>query len=259
MATPRRIPINRNNKFFSEEDFNLEMVVYKTTNLVNGKIYVGQDSKNDPNYIGSGKIMKYAIKKYGKDNFIKEVIEYCETKEMLDEKEKYWIGYYNSTDKGIGYNITKGGEGCLGLRHSEETKQHMKIINTGKNNPMWGKVLPKESLNKRSKKVKEEGTFKDENNPNFKFKIDKDKLYNLFINQNMKIKDIANIYGCSKDVINRNLRKYDINKPKSNKYNLDINKINQLLNEGLSQVEIGKYFGCSNKIINKFIKKHKDE
>jgi hypothetical protein len=42
------------------------------------------------------------------------------------------------------------------------------------------------------------------------------------------------------------------------KYNLNINKINEMLEEGLTQVEIGKHFGCSNKIINKFIKKHKN-
>lgn len=69
----------------------------------------------------------------------------------------------------------------------------------------------------------------------------------------MKIKDIANIYGCCKDVIG-----YNIKKPKRNKYNLNINKINEMLSKGLTQVKIGEYFGCSNKIINKFIKKHKN-
>ena len=50
------------------------MVIYKTTNLINGKIYIGQDSKNNPKYLGSGVIFLKAIKKYGKENFVKETL-----------------------------------------------------------------------------------------------------------------------------------------------------------------------------------------
>ena len=45
------------------------MIIYKTTNLVNGKIYIGKDSKNNPNYLGSGNLLKKALIKYGKENF----------------------------------------------------------------------------------------------------------------------------------------------------------------------------------------------
>lgn len=48
------------------------MIIYKTTNKINGKIYVGLDTKNNPKYLGSGKIIKFAIKKYGKENFEKK-------------------------------------------------------------------------------------------------------------------------------------------------------------------------------------------
>lgn len=187
MATPRRIPINRVNKFFSNEDFNLEieMVIYKTTNLVNGKIYIGQDSKNNPGYLGSGKIIKYAIKKYGKENFKKEILETCNTKDILDERERFWIKELNSRDKNVGYNITEGGEGCLGLTHTEETKNHMRIINTGKNNPMYGVKLPKQTLIKRSEKVIKNGTFKGKNNGNFKFDIDMGLLKKIIFNRKL--------------------------------------------------------------------------
>ena len=87
------------------------MIIYKTTNLINGKIYIGQDSKNNPNYIGSGKILKRAIIKYGKYNFRKEILEKCQSKTELNEKEIYWIDKLNTTNLNIGYNLTLGGEG----------------------------------------------------------------------------------------------------------------------------------------------------
>ena len=87
------------------------MYIYKITNLINGKIYIGQTTKIDPDYFGSGLLISYSIKKYGKENFKKEILEYCTTKEELNNREKYWIKELNSQDKNIGYNIAFGGEG----------------------------------------------------------------------------------------------------------------------------------------------------
>ena len=81
------------------------MRIYKTINLINGKIYVGQDYNNRDNYLGSGKIILKAIKKYKKENFKKEILEECNSQEELDEKEKYWILKLDSTNPNIGYNI----------------------------------------------------------------------------------------------------------------------------------------------------------
>jgi hypothetical protein len=85
------------------------MVIYKTTNLLNGKYYVGKDEKNNPKYLGSGKILKTAITKYGLENFKKEILESCKTKEELNEKEVYWINSLSAIT--LGYNITDGGTG----------------------------------------------------------------------------------------------------------------------------------------------------
>lgn len=87
--------------------------IYKTTNLVNGKIYIGQHIGNRKNYLGSGKLIKRAIIKYGKENFSLEVLEYIENtdKELLDSRERFWIKFFNSTDDTIGYNICSGGQG----------------------------------------------------------------------------------------------------------------------------------------------------
>lgn len=85
------------------------MIIYKTTNLVNGRIYIGKDKHNNDKYLGSGKILKQAISKYGRDNFVKEVIEKCEDEKVWLEREVYWIKYFNSIEEG--YNIALGGNG----------------------------------------------------------------------------------------------------------------------------------------------------
>jgi hypothetical protein len=109
------------------------MIIYKTTNLVNGKIYIGQDSKNNINYFGSGDLIKRAIKKYGLTNFKKETLCLCETQSELNEMEQKFISEYNSTDKSIGYNICIGGTNgtMLNRKHSKETKQQMSEIRNG--------------------------------------------------------------------------------------------------------------------------------
>lgn len=87
------------------------MQIYKITNLVNGKIYIGKDTVSDKNYYGSGILIKRAIEKYGIENFKKEILEECISNNDLCLKEKYWIEYYGSTNLKIGYNISKGGDG----------------------------------------------------------------------------------------------------------------------------------------------------
>jgi len=90
------------------------VVIYKTTNLINGKIYIGQLAREDPNYLGSGEILKKAIKKYGKENFTRETIAYCNSKDELDSLEIFYIKIYNSKDPN-GYNLTGGGGGTVGF------------------------------------------------------------------------------------------------------------------------------------------------
>lgn len=92
--------------------------IYKITNKINGKIYIGQTIKNyeerfrqhQLNYnkeYFSQIVLYKAFKKYGIENFSFEAIEEVE-KEKLDEREKYWIKYYNSYFDG--YNSTLGGK-----------------------------------------------------------------------------------------------------------------------------------------------------
>lgn len=87
------------------------MQIYKITNLINGKIYIGKDENNRKNYFGSGKIIKLAIKKYGKENFKKEILQECDTRENIIFAEQWWIWHLNSKYPN-GYNIANGGEGA---------------------------------------------------------------------------------------------------------------------------------------------------
>jgi len=116
------------------------MIIYKTTNLINNKIYIGKDSINNPKYLGSGIKIKLAIKKYGKDKFKKEIIEEGLDEKILNEREIFWINKFNSTDRKIGYNITYGGEGGDTISNNPNKKEiginhSLAMIEYHKNNP----------------------------------------------------------------------------------------------------------------------------
>lgn len=105
--------------------------IYITTNHVNGRQYIGQKKYDKSGkwkkYLGSGIVLKRAIEKYGESNFSKEIIEECETKEALDDREKYWIDYYNAVDSDDFYNIASGGDGGNTIAgYSEEQMEQYK-------------------------------------------------------------------------------------------------------------------------------------
>jgi group I intron endonuclease len=87
------------------------MQIYKVINKINGKWYIGKDVSDRPYYYGSGKALKNAIVKYGKENFEKIILETCKSKEDLIEREKHWIAITNATLDKMSYNIASGGEG----------------------------------------------------------------------------------------------------------------------------------------------------
>lgn len=86
--------------------------IYKTTNTINNKIYVGKHSTEniDDGYLGSGKILKDAISKYGKENFTREIVEYFDSPEdvFLKEHEIVNLDFINRCDT---YNLKCGGDG----------------------------------------------------------------------------------------------------------------------------------------------------
>lgn len=108
------------------------MVIYKITNLLNGKIYVGQTQRSFEERISEhkyhGKLyIDREIKKYGWENFKAEIIEECQTVEELNEREIFWIATLN-TLKPNGYNLTVGGSGCYEHLHAPDSIQKMSDI-----------------------------------------------------------------------------------------------------------------------------------
>lgn len=125
------------------------MVIYKITNTVNNKVYVGKRALSSEfflrsNYWGSGKYIKKAIKKYGKEVFIREVICECISLKDMNEKEKYHITNLNSFSP-RGYNIQKGGEGGNnGVKKRVFTKKWIDNIGKGRKGiSAWNKGLKK--------------------------------------------------------------------------------------------------------------------
>lgn len=125
------------------------MVIYKTTNLVNGKQYIGRDSHNNPNYLGSGISIRSAIKKYGKENFKKEILEVCSSQEELKEREEYWLNYYDAGGNDMFYNMHNSSCGAeFGKPRSEETKRKLREMFSGEKSPNYGKPLSEETKRK---------------------------------------------------------------------------------------------------------------
>lgn len=154
---------------------NLEVygIIYKITNLINNKIYIGQTTagfNRRYSYFGNNdieRVYKYhkhykdiegyynphllnAIEKYGFDNFkVDKVFDIAFSKEELDIKEQSWISIYDSFENG--YNRCEGGKGSKGKKHTDEWKENHSSIMKGENNPFYGKHHTEETKEKLSK------------------------------------------------------------------------------------------------------------
>lgn len=128
-------------------------IVEKSKNAV---VYVGVDSKNngsgDPNYLGSGVIIKRKIEKHGKDGFEKNVLERCKTREGLEKAERHWIQKLNTIVPN-GYNIAEGGYN--GNTFLGKTKEEIKEICEKKNKKLRALLKIPEVRKERIKQLKE--------------------------------------------------------------------------------------------------------
>jgi hypothetical protein len=89
------------------------------------------NNSRDINYLGSGRNFKIDLKLYGKHNFKKYIIDYCDSQLQADEQEIYWIKFYNSRNKAIGYNVSPGGHNGDVISMHPERERICKAISNG--------------------------------------------------------------------------------------------------------------------------------
>jgi group I intron endonuclease len=147
------------------------MVIYKITNKINNKSYIGQTIKTLNNRWSShirertNTYFHNAIKKYGVDNFTLETLCECKTPEILNIMETFYIIIHKSHRSQNGYNLTWGGEdnpmnhkdarkkvqlANIGKKHSEESKKRMSNAKIGKISNWKGKTPSNETKQKMS-------------------------------------------------------------------------------------------------------------
>lgn len=164
--------------------------IYKVTNTINGMFYVGKSNNIERRFsqhlegYQSATLLKRAINKYGPENFVLDILEECDEKD-LNEREKYWISKLDARNRSVGYNIHPGGdggdvcsamppemyeefckkvsEGVTGRTWTDHQREVMSEKMSGKGNPMYGK----HSSEKQKKAVSEaakrrKGNFSDE-------------------------------------------------------------------------------------------------
>lgn len=114
------------------------MNIYKIQNKINNKIYIGQTVKclsdRIAEHIKTKSCIGNALRKYGLESFIISIIDEADIKEILNEKEKYWIKTLDCKAP-KGYNLTDGGEGGCGIIQSEETRRKRSESLKGKKRP----------------------------------------------------------------------------------------------------------------------------
>ena len=134
-------------------------ILYKTTNLLNDKTYIGmhQTDKLEDDYLGSGVAFKKALKKYGKENFKREILEFCNSYIELLERESILVDEDWIKDKN-NYNLKTGGQSSGFL--SEESKN--KISETLKRRYDNGEIVSKRPFGIEPWNKNKKGTYSEE-------------------------------------------------------------------------------------------------
>lgn len=137
-----------------------KFIIYKITNNINGKSYIGQHKYYnsllvEDNYMGSGIHLKRAQKKYGIENFTKEIITIAMSKSEADVLERYYIEKERKSNTYGCYNIADGGYGggMKGHHHSEESKSQISDSNKG-HKPSFCRPRTEEEKQKMREKMK---------------------------------------------------------------------------------------------------------
>jgi group I intron endonuclease len=229
---------------------NFNCGIYCIKNLVNNKIYIGS-SKNIKsrkynhfyelrNNTHKNSYLQRSYNKYGKDNFIFYMLEYCSEDDITD-REQFWMDITKCYDRDVGYNI------CLSpnnIKISEETREKLRIGSTGNKNCL-GKKHTKEHIEKTAnfhrgrKRSIETRNRISEKMSKYKYLVDK---WIILYNNGYSYCKIGREYNVSASVVRSNLIKYNgnISTPKNKKYYHMINEVKQLYDYGYSYKQISE-------------------
>lgn len=192
------------------------MIVYKYTNTINKKSYIGitirdleERHKEHISHINDDVAFHRAMKKYGVENFTLDIIDKAKSLEELKVKEKYWIEHFNTyahAEESQGYNLTLGGDGVEGRPLSEESRNKIRLAALkqkrfkGENNPNYGsKARRGKEHNLYGRKHSKEAIYKQS-----KVKMgSKNPMYGKFGEDNPSSKPVLQINYETGEVINR--------------------------------------------------------
>lgn len=142
--------------------------VYKITNLINNKKYIGKRSCKCPieidEYMGSGVLMKKALKKYGVDNFSKTILKICDNEEEAFKWESFYIESAKAYDRDDYYNIAAGGKGGFTV-FAGKSEEELLLWRKRMSESRKGRIITDEWKAKIIKSRKEKGIGVGENNP----------------------------------------------------------------------------------------------
>lgn len=208
-------------------------VIYKITNLINSKVYIGQTldfSQRKSQHLFEGREKSLtdrplyrSMRKHGIDNFEFEIIEECLTDQIADEREIYWIDYFDSTNPVKGYNLSKGGQG-----HSDESRRKLSAA-LKDNKHCIGRVLLEETKKKLSEATSKQkcsigtrsklraahrdgkipslrGSSPGESHPSAKLDWEKVRLVRKKFAEGETIQQLVETFGVSRPTISRVVR-----------------------------------------------------
>lgn len=258
--------------------------VYKITNTLNGKVYIGQTVDYRKRKVGHfsylrrnahrNSYLQKSFNKYGESSFKMEIIKECAVDE-LDKLEIYYMRKYNSIDKTLGYNMVIGGNTNKSfpdyIRQKMSRSQKGRIISEEhrKRIGKWhkGKTISPKDIEKANKTKKDNQIQWGETNPNAVLTNDDvEKLIKDMLN-GLTVEDVMKKYKCSRQTVygitrNRtykailpNLRKKLYNLNEENKKNT-LNKIIPMYLNGSSQNEISKELGIARRTVSKVLKEN---
>lgn len=112
--------------------------IYKITNIINNKVYIGSSQNLKKRFYGhirslrknehKNKFLQNAFNKYGEQNFTFEIIKFCDEKFLIKEEQKFIDIFFGKNC----YNISPTASSTKGIKISQETKEKLRIANTGR-------------------------------------------------------------------------------------------------------------------------------